>query len=77
MSGPRPLPAIAFRDLYEAVAKLRVASETPAQETIIVNLLAGLKQVEPQWHIVRFADGTIDTRRPINSAINPEGNNDA
>jgi len=70
MPGPRPLPAIAFRDLYDAIAKLRSASETATQEKIIVNLIAGLKQCEAQWNVQRLPSGAIDTRRPIN----PESN---
>jgi hypothetical protein len=68
MSGPKPLPSIAFRDLYLAVEKLRNASENRMQETIIENLLAGLKQVEPQWNVTRLPNGVIDTRRPILAA---------
>jgi hypothetical protein len=70
MPGPKPLASIAFRDLYLAIDKLRVASETRMQETIIVNLIAGLRQCETQWNIERLPSGVIDTRRPV-SAANP------
>jgi hypothetical protein len=79
MPGPKPSPAIAFRDLYHAIAKLRAASETTAQETIIVNLIAGLRRCEPQWNVTRLPSGAIDISRQLtdpsyrNPAINPEG----
>lgn len=66
--GPKPSASIAFRDLYKAIAKLRSASETATQETIILNLIAGLRQCEPQWGVTRLPNGVIDTRRDIPAA---------
>jgi hypothetical protein len=68
MPGPKPLASIAFRDLYDAIDKLRSASETTAQKEIIVNLIAGLRQCEAQWRIERLPNGVIDTRRPVSAA---------
>jgi hypothetical protein len=65
MSGPKPLASIAFRDLYNAIGKLRAASEGAQQEQVLSNLIAGLRQCEAQWGIKRLPNGQIDTRRPI------------
>lgn len=65
MPGPKPLASIAFRDLYEAIAKLRAASIGIKQEQVLSNLIAGLRQCEPLWGITRLPNGAIDTRRPM------------
>lgn len=60
MPGPKPNPAIAFRDLYKAAVKLRVASESTKQNNIVNALIAGLRNIEPAWHIKRTPKGDLD-----------------
>jgi hypothetical protein len=83
MKGPRPNPAIAFRELYKAATRLRGCSETSRQNSIIDSLVAGLRAIEPAWNVRRSPDGNLDllNTHPYNSkpipadetAINPDG----
>ena len=78
MKGPKPNPAIAFRELYKAVTKLRIASETDKQQAVINSLIAGLRQIEPAWGVKRLPDGNLDLLATHQYAVatNPEGNHD-
>lgn len=67
MPGPKPNTAIVFRDIFKHVNRLRHASDTPTQETVISNLIAGLRKVEHLWNVTRLPNGALDLHR-INAA---------
>jgi hypothetical protein len=58
--GIKPNPAVAFRELYKSAARLREASSTDKQRSIVDALIAGLRQIEPAWGVMRLPNGELD-----------------